>query len=102
MLQSCQPLLSPPKAACSHPAHDVQDAVDEQLTRTFPGSPDYRLALFRGDGPEQTRDGPGVGWGYIAYKLRQGGRVHHIPFRISHLGYYVTFSQGQKAGVVRI
>jgi hypothetical protein len=79
----------------------MQDAVDEQITRAWSGAPDYRLALFRGDGPEEARNGPGVGWGYVAFKTAGAGRVHHLPFRISHQGYYVRFQGEARSTVVR-
>lgn len=87
---------TPPRnAAC------VQGEVDEQLQRTFSGQPDYRLALFRGDGPEEARNGPGIGWGFLAYKTSHQDRVHHMPFRVSPAGFYVRFDNEPKSTVVR-
>jgi hypothetical protein len=79
----------------------MQATVDAQLHATFGGQADYRLALYRGDGDEQARDGPGVGWGMIAYKMSARHRVKHVPFRISHKGFYVRFLGEDQSVVVR-
>jgi hypothetical protein len=79
----------------------MQAVVDAQLESTFAEQADYRLGLYRGDGDEQSRDGPGVGWGMIAYKMSKRHRVKHIPFRISHKGYYVRFLGEEQSMVVR-
>jgi hypothetical protein len=78
----------------------VQEDVEEQLTRTFTGQADYRLGLFRGDGAEVARNGPSVGWGTISYKTSVEGKVHRVPFRISHQGFYVRFQGDNHSTVV--
>lgn len=85
---------------CITPPWVVQEDVEEQLTRTFTGQADYRLGLFRGDGAEIARNGPGVGWGMIAYKTSVEGKVHRVPFRISHHGFYVRFQGDTHSNVV--
>ena len=83
-------------AACNNrrrPASDtvgcMQDDFEQHFSRTFAGVSDYCLGLYRGDGAEAARNGPGVGWGVIAFKASSAGRVHLVPFRISHKGFYV-------------
>lgn len=70
-------------------------------SRVVGDQPDYRLGMYRGDGDEQARNGPGVGWGMIAYKLSARTRVQHVPFRVSHKGFYVRFPGEDKSVLVR-
>lgn len=80
----------------------VQQHVDAALAQAPGGGADYRLGLFRGDGPEEARQGPGVGWGYIAYKTGAAdAKVHHVYFRLSHQGFYCRLPTEKHSSLVR-